>query len=391
MLTRKRSRWAKYAAVGLVVVLAVILVSVTHWSATATANETPVQPPIVIVSRALQGHLQGLTEFTGQFSAVDKVEIRAQVSGYLTEIHFTDGQIVHQGDLLFVIDPRPFAIQLQQATASVLIAKGQLLLAEQEVHRISALQGSGAVTKEQLDERVAAQVSAQGALSQANAAVAAAQLNLDYCHIRAPITGQISTHRVSIGNLVMSGPNGSTLLTTLVSLDPIHLDFQMSEDDYLNYLHYVHSARPGKPINDQVLAELSDESDYHRKGKLEFVDNSIDASIGTIHARAVFPNRDLMITPGDFADLLLPTSSSSPVLLVPDSAVTPDQSNEVVMTVAPDSVVVPKIVQTGDLQGRLREIVSGLLPSDRIIIDGLMTAMPGQKVTVHQGTISKQE
>ena len=346
----------------------------------ASAALPPPPPPLVTVSTPLRESPAAWTDFTGQFSAVDDVQIRAQVSGYLTEIDFTDGQIVHKGALLFVIDPRPYAIALQQANAAVQTAKAQLLYAGKEVQRISALQGSGAATKEQYDQRQEDQATAQAALAQANAAVAAAELNLEFCHITAPFTGRISTHRVSVGNLVASG---TTLLTTLVSLDPIHLDFQMSEDDYLTYEHYLHAATP----NNIVLATLSDETSA-RQGKLDFVDNAIDAGTGTIHIRATFPNHDLFITPGAFAQLKLPTSASQSVLLLPDSAVSADQSDEVVMTVAADGTVVPKIVQTGPLARGLREITAGLADKDRVIIDGLMRAMPGAKVTPQSGSIA---
>ena len=236
-------------------------------SAHATQMRPP--PPLVTVSPPLATHAVNWASFTGQFSAVDDVQIRAQVSGYLTEIHFTDGQIVHKGDLLFVIDPRPYQVQLDQAQASVLAAKAQLALADKEEGRISALQYSGAVTAEQLDQRVQERSAAEAALQQANAAVQAAQLNLEFCHITAPFTGRISTHRVSVGALIAGGPNtaGSTLLTTLVSLDPIYLTFQMSESDYLAYEHYAHG---GGKVSDTVQAALSDESGYPRTGHAGF-------------------------------------------------------------------------------------------------------------------------
>jgi RND family efflux transporter MFP subunit len=356
--------------------------------AQATASAPP--PPLVTVSPPLATHAVDYANFTGQFAAVDNVEIRAQVSGYLTEIHFTDGQIVHKGDLLFVIDPRPYQIQLEQAQASVLTAKAQLALANKELHRISALQNSGAVTIEQLDQRTQEQTAAQAALLQANAAVQSAQLNLEFCHITAPFSGRISTHRVSVGALISGGPSAgaSTLLTTIVSLDPIYLTFQMSESDYLNYQHYVHSATRESPITNTVQAALSDESGYPRTGTLDFVDNAIDPASGTIQARATFPNHDLFITPGEFASLRLPVSHAQPVLLVPDAALQADQSNQVLMTVAPDGTVVPKIVRTASLVDGLREIQGGLAPNDKIIINGLMRAWPGTKVSTEPGTIT---
>ncbi len=350
-------------------------------------------PPLVTVSPPLTSHAVNWISFTGQFAAVDDVEIRAQVSGYLTEIHFTDGQIVHKGDLLFVVDPRPYQIQLEQAQASVLTAKAQLMLANKEVHRVSSLQNSGAVTVEQLDERVQQQAAAQAAVDTANAAVQSAQLNLEFCHITAPFSGRISTHRVSIGALISGGASAgsSTLLTTLVSLDPIYVNFQMSESDYLTYEHYVHSATASQPASNIVQAALSDQTGFPLKGTLDFVDNQVDPSSGTIQARATFPNPDLFITPGEFAQLRLPVSKSTPVLLVPDAALQADQSNQVVMTVAPNGTVVPKIVQTGDLVNGLREIQGGIGPQDKVIINGLMRAYPGMKVSTEPGAITANE
>jgi RND family efflux transporter MFP subunit len=195
---------------------------------------------------------------------------------------------------------------------------------------------------------------------------------------------------MSIGGLVNGGPNAasSTLLTTLVSLDPIYLDFQMNEDDYLAYQHYLHSAPPGSPVNDTVQASLSDESGYPRRGKLTFIDNAIDPSSGTIHVRATFANPGLFITPGDFAQLRLPIAAPRPVLLVPDTALQADQSNQVLMTVAPDGTVVAKIVTTGAQVNGLREIESGIKPGDKIVINGLMRAWPGTKVTPEAGRIT---
>ena len=276
---------------------------------------------------------------------------------------------------------------MQQAEAAVETAQAQLLFARKETGRVGALQDSGAVTKEQYDQKVAQQISAQAALQQAEAAVASAQLNLTFCHITAPFTGRISSHRVSVGDLVMGGTTAgnSTLLTTLVSLDPIHFDFQMSEDDYLSYERYIHGTRGA---DNTVQAELSDQQNYPLRGTLDFIDNEIDPGTGTIHARATFANHDLFTTPGAFGQLRLPTSAPRDVLLVPDSALAADQSNEVAMTVAANNTGVPKIVQTGPVNDGLRQITAGLLPHDRVIIDGLMLAMPGTKVKPVAGRIS---
>jgi RND family efflux transporter MFP subunit len=347
-------------------------------------------PPPVTVSAPLQRRVADYTTFTGQFSAVDHVEIRAQVSGYLTEIHFVDGQIVHQGDLLFVIDPRPFEIQLQQAMAQQQTAAAQLDLANKQLSRYAELRRNDFASGEVVDQRVQQQRSAQAALEQAKAAIRAAQLNLEFSRITAPITGRISQHRASIGNLINGGANAgsTTLLTTIVSLDPIYLDFDMSESDYLAYQRFLQAQRSGGQVDRTVEASLSDEKGWPRHGELDFLDNELDRSSGTIHARATLANGDLFIAPGQFARLRLPVSTPHPALLVPDAALTTDQSRKLVLTVAADGTVVPKPVEIGALSDGLRVVTSGLAADDQVVINGLMRARPGAKVTPQPGTIA---
>ncbi len=358
-----------------------------HVGATPAAPAGP--PPLpVTVSAPLTRDIASWTTFTGQFSAVEYVEMRAQVSGYLTEIHFTDGQIVHKGDLLFVIDPRPYEITLQQANAQLLTASAGLDLANREIARTARLQHEDFASTELLDQRVQQQRGAEATLEQAKAAVRSAQLNLEFTRITAPVGGRISMHRASVGNLIA---NSSTLLTTIVSLDPIHLDFDMSESDYLTYQRFLqsqHGGSAGHPIDRTVEASLSDEQGWPRRGTLDFIDNQMDRSSGTIHARATLPNPDLFISAGQFARLRLPTSSAKPTLLIPDEAVSTDQSRKLVMTVGPDGVVVPKLVELGALSSDgLRVVLSGLSADDRVIINGLMRARPGSKVAPQPGHI----
>ncbi len=361
-----------------------------HNTHTTSTQPPAPPPPPVTVSAPVQRDVASWTTFTGQFSAVDYVEIRAQVSGYLTEIHFTDGQIVHQGDLLFVIDPRPYQIALQQASAQMLTAAAGLQLANQEIARTTELHRRDFASGELLDQRVQQQRAAQAALDQAEAAVRSAKLNLEFTHITAPLTGRISSHRASIGNLIGGAQSGMTptLLTTIVSLDPIHLDFDMSEGDYLAYQRYLQGQHGGGPIDHTVEASLSDEQTWTRRGKLDFIDNQMDRGSGTIHARATLPNPDLFIAAGQFARLRLPTSAPRPTLLVPDSAVSTDQSRKLLMTVAADGSVVAKPVELGALSGGLRIVNGGLAASDRVIINGLMRARPGTKVTPQPGSIA---
>jgi multidrug efflux system membrane fusion protein len=349
----------------------------------AAAQPAGLPPPAVTVSQPVQRDVTGWTRFTGQFSAVDSVELRAQVSGYLTEIHFTDGQLVHKGDLLFVIDPRPFEIQLQQATAQYQSAVAQLDLANRQFQRTSTLQHNDFASRDELDQRTQAQRAADAAVEQAKATIRSAQLNLEFSRITAPFSGRIGAHQVSVGALVNGGAGAasSTLLATIVSLDPIHLDFDMSEADYLAWSRYQQTARTGGTVDRTVEASLSDEQGWARRGVLDFVDNQLDRGSGTLHARATLPNADLVIAPGEFASLRVPTSPKQSVLLVPDVALITDQSNKLVMTVAADGTVVPKRVQIGQLAEGLRVVTAGLSPDDRVVVNGLMRARPGARVT----------
>jgi multidrug efflux system membrane fusion protein len=385
---RARARAGARAGAVAVALLAggVVLTRPGHGGAVTMPAAPP--PAHVTVSRPLTRDIASRTGFLGQFSAVDMVELRAQVGGILTEIHFTDGQIVHKGDLLFVIDPRPYEIRLAQAVAQVRSAQAHLTLANSELWRAQQLKRTDFGTGQSVDQRQADLLADQAALDLATAAVRDAQLDVEFCSVRAPFTGRISEHRVAIGSLVSgsrAGSSATTLLTTLVSLDPIHLDFDMSETDFLAYQAGL-GANPN-PSPTPVAIKLANQSGYDIKGTLDFIDNALDRSSGTIHARATVPNPDLRLVPGEFARLRLNDTAAHPVLLVPAAAVVPDQSQHMLMTVSADGHVVPKIVSLGGLRGGLQIITGGLLPTDRVIIDGLMHAMPGAPVVAEPGKI----
>jgi RND family efflux transporter MFP subunit len=347
-------------------------------------------PPQVTVSAPLQREVDTQIGFLGQFSAVNRVELRAQVGGTLTEIHFQDGQIVKKGDLLFVIDPRPYEIKLAQAKAQLETANAQLDLAKLQRARAQTLRRSEYGTQETLDQRTSEQEEAQAAVEQAQASIRDAELDLEYCRVTAPFTGRIGARQVSIGGLIAgsrAGAGPTTLLTTMVSLDPIYLDFDMSESDYLTFSRQ--RAALSGPLANKVEISLSDENRFTRQGRLDFVDNVLNRSSGTIHSRATVSNSDLFLTPGAFARIRLAVAPPAPVLMVPDAAVLLDQSQHVVMTVSADGTVVPKPVETGDLRDGLRIIRSGLAPDDRVIIDGIVRAVPGGKVAPQEGAISQ--
>jgi RND family efflux transporter MFP subunit len=358
----------------------------TEHSAPA-AQAVPPPPPLVTVSPPLQRTAQSTARFLGQFSAVDSVELRAQVGGTLTDIDFKDGQVVHKGDPLFVIDPRPFQIRLDQAIAQLKTADAKETLSQVELWRAQQLKQTSFGTAETVDQRAADLRTNQAAIETAKAAIRDASLDLEFSRVTAPFTGRIGRHLESVGNLVSGSRGGAgptTLLATIVSLDPIYLDFDMSESDYHAWQRVNHGATP----HADVAISLDGDGDFSHHGTLDFIDNAVNRSSGTIRARATVPNPDLSITPGQFARLIVDLGRPAPVLLVPAAAIVPDQSEHMVMTVAPDGTVVPKVVELGELDHGLRVVRSGLEPSDRIIINGLVRARPGMKVTPGAGTIT---
>lgn len=356
--------------------------------APATAEALPAAGPTVEVSAPLVRSLSPQRGFLGQFAAVNKVELRAQVGGTLSEIRFKDGDIVRKGDLLFVIDPVPYDIKMSQANAQLEAANARLALATRELSRAQTLKRDDAGSEQNVDQRAAQQREAQAAVEAAKASVRDARFDLDRTRISAPFTGRIGTHLVSVGNLVSgsrAGAGPTTLLATLVSLDPMYVNFDLSEADYMAFMR----ERGGKPgaVNGKVQISLSDEKNFDREGVLNFVDNSLNRASGTIHARATVSNSDLLLTPGGFARIRLAMSTDVPTLLVPDAAVIADQTDRLVMTVDATDKIAPKKVEIGELRDGLRVIRSGLEQSDRVVVGGLLSATPGAKVVARAGTI----
>ena len=385
---RQRRQWRALALALAGVVAALVAVAGDRaWQAARPPAAPPPPPPQVTVSLPLQRTVQATGRFLGQFSAVDSVELRAQVGGTLTAIEFQDGQIVHEGDPLFVIDPRPFQIRLDQAVARLQTAQAKEALAEAELWRAQQLKRTDFGTAETVDQRAADQHSAQAAIETAKAAIKDARLDLEFSRVTAPFTGRIGAHLVSVGSLVSGSRGGTsptTLLATIVSLDPIYLDFDMSESDYLAWQQANHAAVP----HADVAISLDGDGRFNLHGTLDFIDNVVNRSSGTIHARATVLNPNLSITPGQFARLRVSLGDPAPILLVPAAAVAPDQSRHIVMTVTADGTVVPKVVETGDLYHGLRIIRGGLTADDRVVIDGLVRARPGIRVAPVNGAIT---
>jgi multidrug efflux system membrane fusion protein len=347
----------------------------------------PPAPPVT-VARPFQKLITEWDEYTGRFTAVESVEIRARVSGFIDSIHFKEGQVVKQGDLLFVIDRRPYAIAVEQAKADVERAKAKLEIASLDVQRATPLVRSQALTEREFDTRKATERDAAGQVGSADAALKQAQLNLEWTEVVAPISGRVSDRRVDVGNLITGGQTGATLLTVIVSTDPIQFIFDGAEADFLRYLRLAASgARPSsRDVQNPVSVRLADETSFSHHGRMDFVDNQLNAKTGTIRGRAVFENKDGLLTPGFFGRLRL-FGGEHEALLVPDSAIASDQSRKIVFTVADDGTVGTKLVELGPIIDGLRVIRSGLAAADRIVIDGLQRARPGAKVKPEEGKI----
>jgi RND family efflux transporter MFP subunit len=378
-------------AVG-VVIAALALAACDDGAGDGQANAA-LPPPPVTVANPLVMPITEWYEFTGRFEATESVDVRARVSGYLEEIRFEDGQMVEQGQVLFVIDRRPYRAAVEQLQAQVASAKAQVDLADAELRRAEQLVNNENISRSTYDQRMQQLRAAEAAQAMAEAALREANLDLEFTEVRAPISGRISDRRVDIGNLVSGDPN-ATLLTTIVALDPIHFVFDMSEADYLGFQRAVGegqlpSARDRSTLVQVRLPDEPDTETWPRAGHMDFVDNRIDQGAGTIRARGELANPDHFITPGQFGQLRLPGSPRYEALLVPDSAIVADQANKIVLVVTEDGTVEPRTIREGPrYAGGLRIIRRGLEPGDRIIINGLMRARPGAKVDPQPGTIA---
>jgi multidrug efflux system membrane fusion protein len=347
------------------------------------AQATP-EPPQVTVSRPVTREIVEWDEYTGRFDSVQTVEVRARVSGYLDEVHFTDGQKVNKGDLLFVIDPRPFERTLEQAQAELLLAKTKVQNLNLDVVRGRPLVERRIISEKTFDDRENLVREAQASEKVAEAKVRAAELDLSFARISSPITGRISRNMVSVGNWVSAGGvANATLLTTIVSEDPIYIYFDVSERNYLKYKRQSEKGGDAGTANLGALVEveLQGEQGYPHRGKLDFLDNRLDRGTGTLRARAVLSNESGLFSPGMFARVRVTGSGRYEALLVPDEAVGTDQTNKYLYAVRDDGTVERRNVTLGPLADGLRVVRSGLARDEWVITKGTQRARPGEKVT----------
>src|SRR5438876_6508824 len=327
-------------------------------------------PPPVTVAQPTKRTVTDWDEFTGRFEAVEEVQVRARVGGFVTSVEFRDGAIVRAGDLLYVIDSRPFEAVALQADGQLSDARAKAELAKRELDRALTLVQTSAVSESIVDQRRQTLQAAHAAETQAEGALKAAQLNIEFTHVLAPITGRVSRHLVSIGNLVTGNDNGGgTLLTSIVSLDPIYIYFDVDEATYLknNRLWFEGKRPSSRDTPNPVQVTLSGETKPSHEGKMDFIDNRLDVSTGTLRSRAVIPNKDMSILPGQFGRVRLIGSSPYEALLLPDTAIATDQSRKIVFVVKDDDTVEARAVTLGPLDEGLRVIRDGLKADDRVI------------------------
>ena len=361
------------------------------WSSAARAQAGP---PVVTVAAPLSKKVAQWDEYTGRFEAVERVELRPRVSGYIDKVNFTDGATVKQGDLLFTIDQRPFQIAVESAQADLTRAQAQVVLNQADYQRALELVKTAATPVRDLDQRKANLESSQAQVLSSQAALRNAQLNLEWTQVRAPISGRVSDRRVDAGNLVTGGQSGATLLTTIIRLDPVYFVFDASEADYLRYsrLQQEGGRSSSRDAPNPVRIQLADETGWPHAGRMDFVDNEVNARSGTIRGRAVVDNHDLFLTPGTFARIQV-YGGTLDALLIPDDAIVSDQARKVVFAVGAENKIVPKPVTLGGLALGLRVVTAGLGETDRVVVSGLSNPFvrPGAVVSPEEGEVKTAE
>ncbi|MBB5444590.1 MULTISPECIES: efflux RND transporter periplasmic adaptor subunit [Paraburkholderia] len=366
--------------VALAAVVVVVLAGLGTFGAIRVDASSPAAPtivPEVDVATVVQKTITDWQSYSGRLEAVQKVDVRSQVPGTIVSVNFKDGALVKQGDTLFVIDPRPYAAEVDRAQAQLAAAQARTGYTQSDWERAQRLIVDNAIAKRDYDEKQNAAREASANLKAAQAALETARINLGYTKIVAPVSGRVSRAEITVGNVVSAGAS-SVPLTTLVSVSPIYASFDADEQTYLQYLS---RAKDGSKV--PVELGLADESGYSRSGTIESVDNRLDTSSGTIRVRAKFDNADGALIPGLYARVKVGGSAPHPALLIDDAAVGTDQDKKFVLVVDQGNHVVYRGITTGSMQGNLRVVKDGLKPGDRIVVNGVQRVRPGDTVRAH--------
>ncbi|HVW70428.1 MAG TPA: efflux RND transporter periplasmic adaptor subunit [Steroidobacteraceae bacterium] len=387
--------FAAPTAIVLAIAAALTLTGCGDRAAAQAAASAP--PPQVNVAQVLSRQVTEFDEFTGRFEAVERVEIRPRVSGYISSVNFVEGREVNKGDVLFVIDQRPYEADYKHAKAELDQARSQSVLAKSERERATKLLQAHAISQEEYDTRVAGLQQADANVEAAQAALDTAALNLSFTRVTAPITGRISRALVTPGNLVSTG---QTLLTTLVSLDPIYVRFDSDEQAYLKYTKlarenaaaaHAKGKAAGAETGAAVMVGLADEAGYPHQGVMVFADNELDPTTGTLRGRARLDNHDRLYTPGLFARVKLMGSNHYDALLINDSAIGTDQTVRYVLVVGADNKVQYRPVKLGPIIDGLRVVTDGLNPGETIVVNGLQRVRPGVEVTPERVAMGERQ
>jgi len=367
---------------GAACLLLLISLSACKPASLSTSPATPPPPPAVTVAIPIGQRIIDWDEFTGRLASREQVEIRAQVSGYLTKVSFVEGGEVKAGDLLVAIDPRPYEASVQRAEAILAEARTQAELAAIQGKNAEALRRDQAISLEESERRLKTVSAGEAAVRGAEAALRSAQLDLEFTEIRAPISGRISYARVTEGNLVSGGGKDATLLTTIVALDPIYCYIEVDERSSLKYRQLYKNGQRDSALFQKIPAEMAlvNETDWPHLGQIDFVDNALNPETGTILARAVFPNEDRLMAPGFFAKVRIPGSAEYDALLVRDAAIADDQGSAYVWVIDAEQKASYRPVELGPLTNGLRVIRKGLAAGERIVIEGIMSVRNGMTV-----------
>lgn len=386
---KKQARWRLWTAAGTAAgmsLVATAVIALHGGRAQATADSTPPAPQ-VSVATVVDAEISTWDEFSGRLEAVERVEVRSRVAGAVQAVHFREGALVRQGDLLITIDPAPYQAEVERAEAQMVAAQARQAQAQSEAQRAQRLWEESAIAQRELEERVNAAREAGANVRAAQAALQGARLNLSYTQVRAPVSGRVGKLEVTTGNLVAAGP-GAPVLTNLVSVSPIYASFDADEQVILKALKDLPGGASARQLIERIPVQMGTSvSDASHVGRLQLIDNQVDAKSGTIRLRAAFDNKDGSLIPGQFARVRMGQAQKTRAVLVTERAVGTDQEKKYVLVVGEGNKAEYREVTLGASSNGLRVVTNGLKPGERIVVNGLQRVRPGAVVQPQQVTM----